>query len=208
MFESELIAALAGVNMPKEGKFKDMDTAQKEKARLLAKRKELKQVYNAQMANAYPGDPDETEDQIIAIDKELGMSKEDINTNDMKKVDEAIQMTADTPQEAGILMQILKLAGIEPKPVDDQMINKQDHEEATDEAYANTPDEKHQTTDDLVNTHSGGMNRQKQTFPKVAPGDNPMQRVAETTADLTETLRAQYESFKENYNKAKMAKDK
>jgi hypothetical protein len=33
-----------------------------------------------------------------------------------------------------------------------------------------------QDTDTLVNFHSGGLNRQKATFPKVAGGDNPMQK--------------------------------
>jgi len=43
------------------------------------------------------------------------------------------------------------------------------------------------------------LNRQKQTFPKVAGGDNPMQK---TTEDLADSLRAQYTEFKANYEKA------
>ena len=62
---------------------------------------------------------------------------------------------------------------------------------------------KFQDTDTLVNVHSGGLNRQKKTYPKVASGDNPM--AAEDTVteeDLANSLRAQYEGFKEAYQKA------
>jgi hypothetical protein len=167
--------------------------------------------------------------QVDVYDR-IQKEKEEVGESKMKKetVKEAIQMSADTPQEANVLMQILKLAGIEPKPVDDQMINPAEQEGCgcddncscggncgadcncegcgkTDETFANEPEEKIQDTDTLVNFHSGGLNRQKQTFPKVAGGDNPMQK---TTEDLTNSLRAQYESFKENYQQeAKKAKN-
>jgi hypothetical protein len=175
-------------------------------------------------------------------------------------VKEAIQISADSPQEASMMMQILKLAGV--KPVDDAMIGAEpehDHEhthgddnegcgpscaehgcdcehgragqddamgsqemgrmrdmmtapeeEKQEETFDNEPDVKVQNTDTLVNTMSGGMNRQKKTFPKVASGDNPM--AAEDTVteeDLANSLRAQYEGFKEAYQKeAKIAEAK
>jgi len=55
-----------------------------------------------------------------------------------------------------------------------------------------------QDTDTLVNFHSGGLNRQKGTHPKVAGGDNPMQR----TESLSDSLRTQYAEFKANYSNA------
>jgi len=212
-----------------EGYYKEIDTVKKEKARLHARLKDLKATYNAQMAGAYAGNPEETENEIEKLEKELGVSQEG---KEMKKetVKEAIQMSADTPQEASVLMQILKLAGIEPKPVDDQMINPAEQEGCgcddncscggncgadcncegcgkTDETFANEPNTKTQDTDTLVNFHSGGLNRQKQTFPKVAGGDNPMQPAKE---DLSDSLRKQYAEFKANYqaavNEAKKAK--
>ena len=83
-------------------------------------------------------------------------------------------------------------------------------EEKQEETFDNEPDVKVQDTDTLVNTMSGGMNRQKKTFPKVASGDNPM--AAEDTVteeDLANSLRAQYEGFKEAYQKeAKIAEAK
>jgi hypothetical protein len=111
-----------------------------------------------------------------------------------ESVNEAIQISTDSPEEAGMMMQILKLAGVQP--VDSKMIGA---EEPAEEDFANEPDEKTQSIDDLVNVHSGGLNRQKQTFPKVASGDNPMQT---TTEELANSLREQYKSFKEAYETA------
>lgn len=138
-------------------------------------------------------------------------SKEEVKKENMN---EAIQMSADTPEEAGVLMQILKLAGVQPvtpdmmgaeKPTSDCGCgnpncdcNSDDNTEETDENWDNTPDTKVQDTDTLVNFHSGGLNRQKKTFPKVAGGDNPMQ----ATEDLADSLREQYKSFKESYQNA------
>ena len=204
-------------NPTNEGEFKKIATDKAEKERLTKLLKDKKAEYEAAMAGqgSGVGKEEKLEDEIEEIEKSLGITREG---KEMKKeiVKEAIQMSADTPQEASMLMQILKLAGIEPKPVDDQMINPAEQEGCgcdadcacqQDEAYANTPDVKNQDTDTLVNFHSGGLNRQKQTFPKVAGGDNPMQK---TTEDLTSSLRTQYAEFKANYeaavNEAKKAK--
>jgi len=196
----------------------------------------LIQTYNAVMANAYAGDAGAIEDEMEKRNLEenkkpieeakpdfLDMDKDGDKKEPMKKaikdkeaVKEAIQMSADTPQEASMLMQILKLAGIDPQPVDDQTINQ--HSDCgcddcpcdgncgadctcadcnkTEETYANEPDTKVQDTDTLVNFHSGGLNRQKGTHPKVAGGDNPMQKATE---NMTDSLRKQYAEFKANY---------
>ena len=53
------------------------------------------------------------------------------------------------------------------------MVSSPDQEKQ-DETFANEPEEKVQDVDSLVNKHSGGLNRQKTTYPKVASGDNPM----------------------------------
>ena len=163
---------------------------------------------------------------------------------EMKKetVKEAIQISTDTPEEAGIMMQILKLAGV--KPVDAKMIgadepqvepgmDKDDamrsmdmakmrdivtgpEDEKQEETFANSPGDRERDepktmdTDTLVNVHSGGLNRQKKTHPIVAPGDNPMAAEDKITEqDLANSLRDQYEAFKESYKKAaKMAETK
>ena len=149
---------------------------------------------------------------------------------EMKKetVKEAIQISADTPEEAGMMMQILKLAGVQP--VDAKMIGADEpkhdmdqddamgsmdmakmrdmvtapDQEKQDETFANEPEEKVQDVDSLVNKHSGGLNRQKTTYPKVASGDNPMayQEDKITEEELANSLRTQYESFKQAYTEA------
>ena len=198
-----------------EGAMKEIDTVKKEKARLHARLKDLKSKYNAQMANAYAGNPDDTMDEIEKIEKELGISQE---AKDMKKesVNESITIATDSPQEASMMMQILKLAGVQP--VDQSMINQPTEQEGCgcdddcscggncgddcdcegcakkDETYANEPDTKTQSVDDLVNVHSGGLNRQKQQFAKAQDGDNAM-----AVEDLSNSLREQYKAFKEAY---------
>ena len=61
----------------------------------------------------------------------------------------------------------------------------------------------------MVNVHSGGLNRQKKTYPKVASGDNPMAAEDKITEEeLANSLRAQYEGFKESYQKGQSAEAK
>jgi hypothetical protein len=129
-------------------------------------------------------------------------------------VKESIQITADTPEEASMMMRMLQMAGV--KPLDQDMINQpktasscdgcdencecggNKTDEAQDGGFASSttaPDTKVQDTDTLVNFHSGGLNRQKGTHPKVAGGDNPMQR----TESLSDSLKQQYAEFKANY---------
>ena len=163
---------------------------------------------------------------------------------EMKKetVKEAIQISTDSPEEAGMMMQILKLAGVQP--VDAKMIGadepesepemdqddamrsmdmakmrdivKDPEDEKQEETFANSPGDREKDepktmdTDTLVNVHSGGLNRQKKTHPIVSPGDNPMAAEDKITEqDLANSLRDQYEAFKESYKKAaKMAETK
>ena len=135
------------------------------------------------------------------------------------------------------MMQILKLAGVQP--VDTAMMNQPDQdmepkpdmdqddamgsmqmakmrdmmtapdEEKAAETFANEPEEVTSDVDTLVNVHSGGLNRQKKTFPRVSPGDNLMAAEDKITEqDLADSLRNQYNAFKESYQKAAEAKAK
>ena len=173
----------------------------------------------------------------------------------MKKetVKEDIQISADTPQEASMMMQILKLAGVQPvdakmigadepehgsdmdpgamnkqmdTPSDDDAMGSQEmgrmrdmmtapDEEKAAETFANSPGDREKDepktmdTDTLVNTMSGGLNRQKKTYPRVSPGDNPMtaeDKISEQ--DLANSLRDQYNAFKESYKKVAETKAK
>ena len=171
---------------------------------------------------------------------------ESMEGKEMKKetVKEAVQITTDSPEEASMMMQILKLAGVqqvtpgmmgadEPQaPAEPEMdqddaagsmdmarmrdIVKKPEDDQKEETFANSPGDREKDepktmdTDTLVNTMSGGMNRQKKTHPIVAPGDNPMAAEDKITEqDLANSLRAQYDAFKESYKKAaKMAETK
>ena len=156
-------------------------------------------------------------------------------------VKEDIKISADSPQEASMMMQILKLAGVQQ--VDQDMISQEPdagenpahgepghscgqedddamgsqemgrmrdmmtapQEEKQEETFANEPEEKVSDIDTLVNVHSGGLNRKKQAYPKAQDGDNAMAVAKEdqvTEEDLANSLRAQYEGFKESYQKA------
>ncbi len=173
-----------------------------------------------------------------------------MESKEMKKetVKEDIKISADTPQEASMMMQILKLAGVQqvdPKMIgadepehdhdgmshshaggdkdhnhDDDAMGSQEMgrmrdmmtapaEEKAAETFANEPDEKVSDIDTLVNVHSGGLNRQKKTFPRVSPADNPMAAEDQITEEeLANSLRSQYESFKETYQNATETKAK
>jgi len=154
---------------------------------------------------------------------------------EMKKetVKEAIQIKTDSPEEASMMMQILKLAGVQQvtpgmmgadEPEHDHSdddaagsmdmarmrdIVKKPEDEKQEETFANSPGDrdrdepKTMDTDTLVNTISGGMNRQKKTHPRVSPGDNPMAAEDKITEEeLANSLRTQYESFKTAYQEA------
>ena len=209
-----------------EGKMKDYlhDEAEKlSREEFLKKHGEsLRGFYNA--INSEEDD----EDGIAAGEGKM-MKKETVK--------EDIKISADTPQEASMMMQILKLAGVQP--VDAKMIGATEPEHGADmdhggddamgsmqmakmrdmmtapeeekaaETFANEPEEKVQDIDSLVNKHSGGLNRQKIQYRKEYPGDNHMAAEDKITEqDLANSLRAQYDSFKESYQKAAESKAK
>ena len=186
--------------------------------------------------NAIMGSEDDEDDKPDSMEGKE-MKKE--------KMKEDMHITTDSPEEAGMLMQILKMAGL--KPVDAKMMGMEPEHgsdmdpgdlnkkmdvpgddamgsmqmakmrdmmmkpdmEKQEETFANTPDEKVQDVDTLVNVHSGGLNRQKKTYPRVSPADNPMAAEDKITEqDLANSLRAQYESFKESYQGAAETKAK
>ena len=122
--------------------------------------------------------------------------KQAIKDKEVKKetVKEAIQMSADTPEEASVLMQILKLAGLQQVTPAMMGAEQPAQDAPAEETYANEPNEKTQSVDDLVNTHSGGLNRQKIQVMKGYPGDNEL-----AAEDIANSLRTQYESYKESY---------
>ena len=203
-------------------------------------RAEFVEKYGSAMAGfweAYNGTEETVEGKMPAGLKAYHDKKADKK----ETVKEDIKISADSPQEASMMMQILKLAGVqqvdpamigadEPEhgsdmdpgamnkqmdtPSDDdamgsmQMAKMRDMmtapaEEKAAETFANEPEEKVQDVDSLVNKHSGGLNRQKISYKKEYPGDNPMAAEDKITEEeLANSLRTQYESFKTAYQEA------
>jgi hypothetical protein len=165
------------------------------------------------------GNTPDKKDHVYAPDAKTALQ---LHKQGKKVYKESIQITADTPEEASMMMRMLQMAGV--KSLDQDMINQPDTASScggcdencecggncgdecacgnkTDEdggfmGATTTPNTKVQDTDTLVNFHSGGLNRQKGTHPKVAGGDNPMQKATE---NMTDSLRKQYAEFKANY---------
>ena len=69
---------------------------------------------------------------------------------------------------------------------DNNGMEKDDDDEKKNE-YVNEPEEEYKDIDYMVNKLAGGMNGPKGTYPKVAGGDNPMQRVE--AVDLRTSIR-------------------
>jgi hypothetical protein len=127
------------------------------------------------------------------------------------KINESVVIATDTPAEASMMMQLLQLAGV--KPVDQSMLNQPAAEvpadAQADETYSNTPNVK--VSDIKAATTNGtDQNREKGTYPVASGGDNPMgKKMGEseiTEQELSNSLRAQYESFKQTYQEAAKSK--
>ena len=170
----------------------------------------LKQKYNAQMANAYAGDPDDTEEEMAKIEKQLGITHEGKKMK-KDKMSESIMIATDSPEEASMMMQILKLAGV--TPVSQNMINQPAAEvpadAQADETYSNTPDPKVSNIKAVLPS-GDDLHKAKGAYIKAAGGDNPMAiKMGEseiTEEQLSNSLRSQYESFKQTYQEAAKAK--
>ena len=121
------------------------------------------------------------EDDMVAI-KAMGDEGEDNDYDDDGKLDrhekdhdeeEKLHKTVDRDDDGD-------------HDMDDHDMEKKEK----DEAYANEPDEDERDLEYMTKKMSGGMNRMKNTHPKVAGGDNPMQRVKEGE-DLRASIKQQ-----------------
>ena len=121
------------------------------------------------------------EDDMVAI-KAMGDEGEDNDYDDDGKLDrhekdhdkeEKLHKTVDRDDDGD-------------HDMDDHDMEKKEK----DEAWENEPDEDEKSIDYMTKKMSGGMNRMKNTHPKVAGGDNPMQRVKEGE-DLRASIKQQ-----------------
>ena len=121
------------------------------------------------------------------------------------KVNESVVIATDTPEEASMMMQLLQLAGVNP-------VTQNQPEVKADENFANattTPNEKYSDIKAVI-PNGTDLNREKGAYIKASGGDNPMaikMGEAEITEEhLSNSLRAQYESFKQTYQEAAKSK--
>ena len=204
------------------------------------------------------GQPDqaESEDLDAPVVTKTVLNTEAMKKEDKKPLKEAITMTADSPEEAGMLMQIMKLAGVqqvtpdmlgaeEPTadvPTNDadhdhdndgqqdhapqdcnvcagddevgsnamgqmrDMISQNDTEDETEEGFSNSPDG-HTDTPKVHDVEkalqSGGLGASRKQVRKEYPGDNPLAvKEDPTEEELSNSLRTQYEGFKNSYQEA------
>lgn len=94
------------------------------------------------------------------------------------------------------------------KDSDDDRDDEEDNEKKKDEdggfqAATTKPKEKFSDIDYMTNRLSGGMNQSQGTYPKVAGGDNPMQKVKESEDSYRASIRAE---LLRRLNEAKGAK--
>lgn len=105
----------------------------------------------------------------------------DHDMDDHEAEDESIE-----PEDDDIITHLNK----ELKPYDDQVAKDKETEEGAYDANT-TPKPEYKDSDYMNNKLAGGMNKPKATFPKVAGGDNPMQKVKEELAAALAAYKAQ-----------------
>ena len=133
--------------------------------------------------------------------------KEDVKRIHVKEASQ-VMLYGDTPEDMNAIAQIFKNAGVTPPaPVEGP---KPEAEEvaATEEVpgkASTTPNPTYKDTRYMTKDLSGGVNGPKKMYKKEYPGDNPMAVAKEdkiTEEELANSLRTQYESFKQAYQEA------
>lgn len=126
----------------------------------------------------------DNDDKIGGEMEPMDEPKDDMTKMDLDKDDD------EGSQPAG-LGASLDRDGDGDHDMDDHDLEPNDDEEDKKEAWANEPDEEEKNIDYMVNKLAGGMNRNHGTYPKVADGDNPMQKTIRMgEGDLRAQIRA------------------
>lgn len=122
---------------------------------------------------------------MMDLDKDDGDLKGSMMKTDLDKDDDAPQ--------PGKLGQSLDRDNDGDHDMDDHDIEPKDNDDEEDkkkEAWDNEPNPEEKNVDYMVNKLSGGMNKSHRTYPKVADGDNPMQKVSRMeSGDLRAQIR-------------------
>jgi hypothetical protein len=142
--------------------------------------------------------------KIDAIQNKEQM-KEDVKKIHLKEASQ-VMLYGDTPEDMAAIAQIFKSAGV-PEPKEKEMtipLPTSKPEESVEEEIpgeaSTTPDPEYKDTQYMTKDVSGGINKIKRTYPKVAGGDNPMAPVQKTEEEvqssIKETLLQAYQDFK------------
>ena len=142
--------------------------------------------------------------KIDAIQSKEQM-KEDVKKIHLNEASQ-VMLYGDSPEDMAAIAQIFKSAGVptppamtqEPKPEAEAEVKAV--EEVPGKA-STTPDPEYKDTQYMTKDLSGGINKIKKTYPKVAGGDNPMaleKTEEEVQSSIKETLLQAYQDFKKN----------
>lgn len=136
--------------------------------------------------------PDFDADNDDKIGGEMDLDKDSESDDDTKSIIMKMSDEKDDDEgsQPGGLAQSLDRDGDGDHDMDDHRMEPKDDEEEKKEEWANEPDVDVKDIDFMTNKLAGGLNKPKDTFPKVADGDNPMQRVRED-ADIKEQIKAE-----------------
>lgn len=133
--------------------------------------------------------PDFDADNDDKVGGELDSRDLDKDSDDIMMKMDASKDTEDEGDQPAGLAQSLDRDGDGDHDMDDHKMEPEDDEEKKEE-WANQPDVENKDIDYIVNKVAGGMNKGHDTYPKVADGDNPMQRVKESE-DLKSEIKAE-----------------
>jgi len=147
--------------------------------------------------------------KIDAIQSKEQM-KEDVKKIHLNEASQ-VMLYGDTPEDMNAIAQIFKNAGVTPPaPVEGPTPEPEAEAEAEAEVKAveevpgkasTTPEPEYKDTQYMTKDLSGGINKIKKTYPKVADGDNPMafeKTEEEVHSSIKETLLQAYQDFKKN----------
>ena len=142
--------------------------------------------------------------KIDAIQSKEQM-KEDVKKIHLNEASQ-VMLYGDTPEDMNAIAQIFKNAGVTPPaPVEGPTPEPEAEAEAEVKAVeevpgkaSTTPDPEYKDTQYMTKDISGGINKIKKTYPKVAGGDNPMaiKTEEEIESSIKETLVQAYQDFK------------
>jgi hypothetical protein len=142
-------------------------------------------------------DPDQAESKELNTNTMTTEDKKPINES-KKPVKEAITMSADTPEEAGMLMQIMKLAGVQQvtpdmigaeEPTADVPTNDADHDHNNDGQQDHAPQDCNVCAgDDEVGSNAMGQMRDIVTSPDEKSAEETFANEPDEKVDDIDTL--------------------